>query len=69
MSMKFDRNGWGGYYFGKYNIYSTYNQTDSEGNLFEGYCWCIKEDLDSDVCDFVAETLEECIEWVLGCCY
>ena len=63
--MRFGRNGWGGYELGKWNIYGSYNQEDKEGNLFTGRCWCVKEDLDSKVCDFVADTLEECIEWIL----
>lgn len=63
--MRFDRNGWGGYELGKWNIYDSYDKEDKDGNFYKGHCWCIKEDLDSEVCDYIAETLEECIEWIL----
>lgn len=62
--MRFGHNGWGGYAFGDWNVYHSYHETDKDGNEF-GSCWCVKKDLDSKVCDFIADTLEECLEWIL----
>ena len=63
--MRFGRNGYGGYYFDNWEVYSSYSERDKEGNEVRGYCWCVKSDIDNKEIDFVGETLEECIEWIL----
>lgn len=63
-STKIGTNGYGGYFLGDYDLFSGYNKTDKEGNSVDGYCWYVKSDLDSEENEFVAESLEECIEWV-----
>ena len=64
--MRFERNGWGGYELGKWNLYGSYSETDKNGEHVDGRCWCIKSDLDNKEIDFVADTMEECIEWILN---
>ena len=63
--MKIGRNGYGGYYIGKFNIYSSYDETDINGNTEEGYCWCIKEDLDSEDILLVSKNMEEIFDFCL----
>lgn len=64
INMMFGTNGCGGYYLGRWNLYATYSEADKNGNSVDGYCWCVKSDLDNEEIDFVAETMEECVEWI-----